>query len=162
MTLAQAAMAEMRALIFELRPESLEVEGLIAALNKQIAATTARHAIMVEAYLGEEPNLALPVKEVLYRVCQEALQNIVKHSGATSVSVTLSRPGEFLSLEIKDNGTGFDTSQIFPGHMGLISMPERAATIGADYEITSAPGQGTTVRVSVPTLGTEVQNGATG
>jgi signal transduction histidine kinase len=148
MTLAQAAMAEMRALIFELRPESLETEGLVAALTKQVAAVEARHGIAVEAVLDEEPRVTLAVKEVLYRVCQEALHNVVKHADASTVRVSLMHSNGWLSLEVKDNGVGFDTAQQFPGHIGLVSMPERAATIGATYEVTSAPGEGTTIRIS--------------
>jgi len=70
--LAQAGLTEMRALIFELRPESLELEGLVAALTKQSAALTARHGIAIELSLCYEPNVSLQVKEVLYRIAQEA------------------------------------------------------------------------------------------
>jgi signal transduction histidine kinase len=159
LTLSAAAMAEMRALIFELRPESLEVEGLIAALTKQVEATAARHGITIDAHLGPEPDVEITVKEVLFRVCQEALHNVVKHSHATAAGVSLSNESGLLTLEVTDNGVGFDTTQTFPGHMGLISMPERAAAIGATCEITSAPGAGTRVRVGVP-LASRVDGGS--
>ena len=70
----------MRALIFELRPESLEMEGLVAALTKQIAALQVRHGIEVELNLCDEPDVPLAVKEAVYRIAQEALHNAVKHA----------------------------------------------------------------------------------
>jgi signal transduction histidine kinase len=148
MTLTQAAMAEMRALIFELRPESLEVEGLVVAIEKQVAAIAARHGIMIQVELCEEPDVPQPLKEVLYRVCQEALHNVVKHSGASFATVFLTDKDGQLVLEIADKGRGFDTRQSFPGHMGLISMPERATKIGATLEIRSVIGEGTTIRLT--------------
>ena len=147
--LAEAGLAEMRALIFELRPESLETEGLVAALEKQVAATRARYGIEVEASLPEEPSLSLPEKEVFYRIAQEALHNVVKHARASRVEVTLSANNGSTSLEVRDNGVGFDASQSFPGHMGLVSFTERASSIGARVEVESAPGAGTAVRLSL-------------
>jgi PAS domain S-box-containing protein len=82
LSLADAGLAEMRALIFELRPESLETEGLIAALEKQASALRARHEVEVEAVLCDEPNVSLEKKEALYRITQEALHNTVKHARA--------------------------------------------------------------------------------
>ena len=75
MSLAEAGLAEMRALIFELRPESLEQEGVVAAIEKQAASTQARYKLAVETALGDEPDCALDVKEALYRIAQEALHN---------------------------------------------------------------------------------------
>jgi signal transduction histidine kinase len=147
--LADAGLAEMRALIFELRPESLEAEGLVAALEKQIAATRARYGLEVEANLGEEPSLSLAEKEVFYRVAQESVHNIVKHAHASRVEVRLTAGDGSVSLEVRDNGVGFDTSQSHPGHMGLISFTERAASIGATVTVQSAPGAGTAVRLSL-------------
>jgi PAS domain S-box-containing protein len=147
--LAEAGLAEMRALIFELRPESLEIEGLVAALEKHVAATTARYGIKVTGEFGSEPDLSLGGKEVFYRVAQEALHNVVKHSRAATASVRLVNNGD-LTLEVRDDGVGFDAKQSFPGHMGLVSMNERAATIGAHVEVESQPGEGTTVRLVLP------------
>ena len=83
LSLAEAGLAEMRALIFELRPESLATEGLVVALEKQTAALQARHHLQVVTQLMPEPDVPLPVKEALYRVSQEGLHNIVKHAGAS-------------------------------------------------------------------------------
>ncbi len=144
--LAEAGLAEMRALIFELRPESLEIEGLVAAIQKQVAATSARYNIAVTDDLGTEPDLSLPDKEVFYRVAQEALHNVVKHAKATEATIRL-RDNGALTLEVSDNGIGFDSGASFPGHMGLVSMSERAANIGANIEVESQPGAGTTIRL---------------
>src|SRR6266545_7612705 len=87
LSLAEVGLAEMRALIFELRPESLESEGLNAAIRKQVDAVQARHGIHVDFLPCEEPDLPLAVKEAVYRVAQESLTNVVKHSRATEVRV---------------------------------------------------------------------------
>ena len=150
LSLAEAGLAEMRALIFELRPESLEIEGLVAALDKQVAATAARHRIEVTSDLGEEPALSLPEKEIFYRIGQEALHNVVKHARAGRASVRLAQENGSLVLEVGDNGGGFDPQQAFPGHLGLVSMRERAESIGATLHIASKPGQGTLVRLRKP------------
>jgi signal transduction histidine kinase len=157
--LADAGLAEMRALIFELRPESLESEGLVAALEKQIAATRARYGLEVVAELCDEPGISLIQKEVFYRVAQESLHNIVKHARATRVDLDLSNDDGALTLHVRDNGVGFDATQTFPGHMGLVSFNERAASIGAELSVDSAPGSGTTVRLSFAPAGASAIGG---
>lgn len=147
--LAGTAQAEMRALIFELRPESLEQEGLVACLTRQAAATRARHEIAVELKLCEEPEAPLAVKEVLYRIAQEAMHNTVKHARASRIDLCLEEIPGHLMLEVADNGAGFDTAHDYAGHLGLTSMRERVAAIRATMLIDSAPGQGTRIRVLV-------------
>jgi signal transduction histidine kinase len=147
LSLAEAGLAEMRALIFELRPESLEIEGLVAALDKQVAATAARYGIEVTSNLIEEPEMSLAHKEIFYRIGQEALHNVVKHARATKATVRLARDNGSFVLEVGDNGVGFEAGQSFPGHMGLVSMSERAQSIGAQLEVESAPGKGTKVKL---------------
>jgi len=149
MSLAEAGLAEMRALIFELRPESLEMEGVVAALTRQTDALRARHGLEVFTAFGAEPDMPLLVKETLYRVAQEALHNIVKHAQANRVEVELTTDGDGTSLEIKDNGRGFDTQAAFPGHLGLRSMRERVEGIGGTFQVVSKPDQGTCIRVEV-------------
>jgi PAS domain S-box-containing protein len=149
-TLAEAGMTEMRALIFELRPESLEKEGLVAALEKQAAAVQARHGIRVEAELDREPGVSLEVKEALYRVAQEALHNTVKHARATNVKLKLEESPEGFTLGISDDGVGFDSRKEFPGHLGLKSMRERATRLGGALEVASEPGQGVRIIARVP------------
>jgi signal transduction histidine kinase len=146
---ADAGMAEMRALIFELRPESLASEGLVAALRKQTAALGARHQIPVTTEFGPEPELTLPQKEMLYRVAQEAMHNIVKHARATSAEVRLVGDNGRVVLEVCDNGQGFDMTQEFPGHLGLKSMRERVERGGGLLTIASAPAGGTRIVVKL-------------
>lgn len=149
-TLTEVGLAEMHALIFELRPESLETEGLVAALIKQVAVLRTRYKLTVEADLGEEPALSLERKESLYRIAQEALHNIVKHAHASIVMLRLVRLTNELLLEVRDNGRGFDPTGPFPGHLGLLSIRERVARIDGTFSIESASGQGTYIRVRVP------------
>ena len=148
-TLAEAGMTEMRALIFELRPESLEKEGLVAALEKQ-AAVQARHGIRVETTFGEEPDAPLEAKESLYRIAQEALHNTVKHARAANVKLKLGRDFEGIKLEVTDDGVGFDTGGDFPGHLGLKSMRERVSRQGGTLEIASRPGKGVRIFARIP------------
>jgi signal transduction histidine kinase len=150
LSLAEAGLAEMRALIFELRPESLEQEGLVEALRKQVAATQARFSITVDATLCDEPDTSIDVKEAVYRVGQEALHNLVKHAKASRAALTLSHDNGTVSLEVRDDGAGFDPEGDFAGHLGLRSMQERAAKVGGSLAITSAPGQGTVVQMRIP------------
>jgi signal transduction histidine kinase len=149
-TLAEAGMTEIRALIFELCPESLEKEGLVAALEKQAAAIQARHGIRVETAFGEEPDAPLEAKESLYHIAQEALHNTVKHARAVNVKIQLGRDFEGITLEISDDGVGFDARDDFPGHLGLNSMRERAWRQGGTLEIVSAPGKGANIFALVP------------
>ncbi|HEX2281991.1 MAG TPA: histidine kinase [Thermomicrobiales bacterium] len=108
LSLAEIGLAEMRALVFELRPESLETNGLVASLEEQIVSLRARHAIEVDFADCDEPDLPLPVKEAVYRIAQEAIHNTIKHSQATSLKVELVCTDEKLQLELIDNGRGFD------------------------------------------------------
>ena len=148
--LAEAGLAEMRALIFELRPEFLSQEGLVAALHRQAAAVQARHQLSITVDAAVEPEAAPATKEALYRIAQEALNNIAKHAGARAVVITLEASTGELVLRVRDDGRGFDAAKSFPGHLGLHSMRERAASVGAVIVISSAPGHGTEVTIRVP------------
>ena len=145
--LAEAGLAEMRALIFELRPESLAEQGLVVAIEKQAASMRARYGIAVAATLCDEPDVPLPMKEALYRVAQEAMHNVVKHARATAVDVALADDAGAVTLEVRDNGLGFDPDGDFPGHLGLRSMRERVTRLGGIFEVTSAANEGTAIRV---------------
>ncbi len=150
LSLSEAGLAEMRALIFELRPESLETEGLVAALEKQVAALEARHGIAVESILCNEPMVSLETKEAIYRIVQEALHNTVKHARATNVRIRMECNPEWITLDISDDGVGFDVQGDFPGHLGLHSMRERASRLGGTLEIESAPGRETRIYTRIP------------
>ena len=147
---AEAALTEMRALIFELRPESLETEGLVVAISRQAAALHARQDIVVTTELCDDPDLSLKIKQELYRVVQEAMHNTVKHARAKKVNVCLQLDTDGLLLEVCDDGIGFDTSGSFPGHLGLHSMQERIGRLGGKLLIESTPGQGTCIRAQLP------------
>lgn len=149
LSLAKAGMTEMRALIFELRPESLEQEGLVAALGKHVDVLRVRHHIEVELTTDAEPALSLKAKEALYRVAQEALHNIVKHAEATHVQVCLQQQESMVELSIRDNGVGFDAGGNFPGHLGLVSMRERVEKVGGTFIVTSTQGEGSCVLARV-------------
>ena len=147
---AETALTEMRALIFELRPESLETEGLVAALGRQAAALRARHGLEVAMELGDEPDLSLKVKQELYRFAQEALHNTVKHARANRVDMRMHSSPEGFLLEVFDDGVGFDPASAFPGHLGLHSMRERVTRLGGGLQIESAPGHGTRIHLRLP------------
>jgi signal transduction histidine kinase len=149
--LSRGAMAEMRALIFELRPGALAEEGLVAALVKQAAALTAREEVVITL---EAPDIELELdavtEEHLYRIVSEALHNVIKHAHADHAVVTLERETGVLRVEVSDDGAGFDQELARAGHLGLSTMIDRAALIGAELLVTSAPGAGTTVALSLP------------
>ena len=149
LSLAEAGLAETRALIFDLRPESLEIEGLVAALTKQAAPLSARHGIEVHTDLCDEPALPLDIKEALYRIAQEALHNTMKHAQARRVDVRLADQAGTIVLEVCDDGRGFNPDSSFAGHLGLRSMSERATQLGGTLQIESAPGRGTCVRAEI-------------
>jgi signal transduction histidine kinase len=150
--LAQSALAEMRMLIFELRPGALAEEGLIAAVRKLAASIGAREEIEIDV---DAPAHRLPleyaIEENLYRFVQEALNNVVKHADARRVVVRVAAEEQDarLVVEVRDDGTGFDPAMTHPGHMGLETMAVRARELGGDYAVVSTPGAGTTVRITV-------------
>jgi signal transduction histidine kinase len=149
--LTRGALAEMRALIFELQPGALAEEGLVAAIGKQASALSAREGLAIEV---DGPTDRLPisaeVEEQLYRLGQEALANVVKHARAHSATVRIAATGDTISIEVSDDGRGFDPAAVGPDHFGLRSMRGRVADLGGRLEITSTPGRGTTLRVEVP------------
>ena len=150
LSLAEAALADMRSLILELQPEALEREGLVGALVKRAEAIKGRYDIDVRTDLPDEPPIPVGTKQDIYRIAQEALHNLVKHSHAKHASLRLRVDRDALTMEVADDGEGFDPSQSYPGHFGLPSMRERAQSGGGELQIESRPGEGTTVRVRVP------------
>jgi signal transduction histidine kinase len=149
LSLAEVGLSEMRTLIFELRPESLEEEGLISALAKQADSIRARHGIDVTTEFCAEPPLPLQVKSDIYRIAREALHNAIKHAQATHLTLCFCEIPSGYILEIRDNGYGFDTSQSFPGHLGLKSMRERAVSLNGTFQIESKVGAGTHITLTI-------------
>ncbi len=146
--LSRGALAEMRTLLLELRPAAL-VDADMGELLKQLAASiTGRARIPVSVEIEGECGQAPEVKVALYRIAQEALNNVAKHSGATQARVGLFCEADKIELIIGDNGKGFDISHTSPSSLGLGIMRERAKGIGAQVTIDSHPGQGTIVTVT--------------
>jgi signal transduction histidine kinase len=149
--LTRGALAEMRALILELRPGALSEEGLVAALTKQAAALSAREGVVFEVDgPGERLLLEPEVEEQLYRVGQEALANVVKHARASRATVCIAAEDDTVSIEVSDDGRGFDPAAVGPDHFGLRSIRGRVADLGGRLEVRSTPGRGTVLRVEVP------------
>lgn len=148
--LADAGLAEMRALLFELRPDSLETQGLVVALAKHVDALRTRYGITAEAMLGAEPETTPEAKHALYRIAQESLHNVAKHSRARHVLLRLLNGPGTVTLVVTDDGVGFDSQASFPGHLGLRSMHERAREVGGTLKVDSRPGQGSRIRATVP------------
>jgi signal transduction histidine kinase len=146
----EVGLAEIRALLFELRPELLETEGLVVALRKRVVMLQTHSRLPVEVLLEAEPAIPLESKHALYRVAQEALHNVVKHAQAGRVTLRLTGGAQELVLAISDDGRGFDTAASFPGHLGLRSMQERVTQLDGVLSIESARGAGTTVIARVP------------
>lgn len=143
--LTQGALAEMRTLLFELRPDALMHAELSSLLPYLVDSVVARTKARVEFdYDGE---IALPpdVKVAFYRIAQEALNNIVKHAQATEIAIGVYQMATEVVMRIADDGIGFDAAQLPPGHFGLGIMQERAQMIEAALEIETAPEQGTTI-----------------
>ncbi|MDX1995556.1 MAG: PAS domain S-box protein [bacterium] len=145
--LTQGALAEMRTLLLELRPEALVKTSLTELLEHLVNTVIARKDIDAYLHCHRPVRLEPDVHIAFYRIAQEAINNIVKHAQATMVDLTLQEDETMIWLEIRDNGVGFDFSQIPPGHLGLTSMAERAAALGARLDIHSEPDEGTTVNL---------------
>ncbi|HEX5014501.1 MAG TPA: GAF domain-containing protein [Candidatus Limnocylindrales bacterium] len=148
--LQREALAEMRALIFELRPGNLEQDGLLPALKTHTAALQGRIGLPIVVTSDLQERLPLNVEEVLYRISQEALHNVVKHAAARQVTLSIDRVRGGLRLRIADDGKGFDQSSVPDGHLGLAGMRARAEKIGATMSVASKPGSGTTIEVFLP------------
>ena len=129
-SLVEVGMAEMRALLFELRPEALAEEGLVVALEKRAAALRGRYGLKITTALGEEPTASLHVKEALYRVGQEALANALRHARAEHVRMRLETVGETLVPEVRDDGIGFNWSTELGGPLAPLA-PRRSRSFSS-------------------------------
>ena len=150
-TLTSGAQAEMRTLLLELRPQELVEVDLHELLGHLVAAMEARKKMEVTVDV-EQVDLDPTQRVAFYRIAQEALTNITRHSAATVVSLTLRRRtvnGSVGGVELRvvDNGRGFDVENVSPGHLGLSIMRERAEAIGAELVLRAAPGHGTDLTV---------------
>ncbi len=146
--LTRGAMAEMRALLAELRPSTLTDTELGDLLRLLANAFTGRTNVPTNVMVNGEGSLPADTQVALYRICQEAFNNIAKHAKASRVNIDIRHtPGE-LVVSICDNGCGYDSTKLTPsGHYGLIMMQERAESVGATLTITSQPGKGTEINI---------------
>ena len=149
--------SEVNFLVWELRPSALDDLGLAAAIDNYVREWSRHYGVNAEFHAGRlgRARLKENVEINLYRIAQEALNNVQKHARAKNANVVLEARERTLVLVIEDDGDGFDTSEIRAGRevgggLGLVGMHERAAIIGGAIEIESAPGSGTTVFVRVP------------
>jgi signal transduction histidine kinase len=147
---------ELQRLIADLRPSHLDDLGLSSALRWYANTLQERIKLAVHVeILGEERQVASPVKIALFRIAQEALTNVVKHSQAKNVQVVLTYGDKSVQIRVTDDGRGFDMEAAGSGKRvswGLKGMEERTSLLGGKFEVHSRPGQGTTVEVSIPYL----------
>jgi PAS domain S-box-containing protein len=145
--LTRGALAEMRTLLVELRPNALVDVPLPVLLKQLCESFIGRARLPVQLNVDGQRTLSPEVQLAFYRITQEALNNIVKHAKATQVIVTL-RLDDHVRLSIVDNGVGFDPAGVPPNHLGTKIMRERAEAIGAMYSLYSEPGEGTQISVT--------------
>jgi signal transduction histidine kinase len=145
-TLLTRAMEELHGVIFALRPPDLDDLGVVAAIERYINQVQRSGLNCRLELIGEPPSLMPEVRLAVYRIVQEALHNALRHAAADQAVVQLETTDHLLRVIIRDNGAGFDPeSATRPSALGLLSMRERAAAIGAAFAVTSRPGDGTTI-----------------
>ena len=146
--LAQQAGAELTTLIHELRPPTLERKTLSAALGELLLEWSRQNGIEVDSNLEEDLTLTLPAEQALFRVAQESLANVARHSKASKVAVTLANENDEVKLTIEDNGKGFDLERVARG-VGLDSMRERMESVGGRLEVSSQKTKGARMTAAV-------------
>jgi NarL family two-component system sensor histidine kinase LiaS len=135
-------------LIHELRPPTLERKTLSAALQELLVEWSRQNGIEVDSNIEEDLTLALPAEQALFRVAQESLANVARHSKASKVVVTLANDNDTVRMTIEDNGKGFDVERVARG-VGLDSMRERMESVGGRLEISSRKPRGTRMTTAV-------------
>lgn len=147
---ARQGMAEMRRLIFELRPSIVEEAGLVGALRSRIESVESRAGVKADLHAPVTCDLPQAFECELYHIALEALNNMMKHADASNVVVRLDCTPDVIRLQVQDDGVGFDPSAVGTGGgFGLKCMRERAHGLGGELTIQSTPGQGTLVLVEV-------------
>ena len=150
--LTRGALAEMRALLLELRPATLSEVGVGELLRQLTEAITGRARVPITLTVDGQPQLQPDVQIALYRIAQEALNNVARHANASQAAVYLHCRADEIELRISDNGQGFDPSCVALEHLGLSIMRERAEAIGATLRVESQPGSGAQVIVIWPQI----------
>lgn len=155
LTLSEAALKDLRALVRDLRADDLPNDGLVVMLRKLADHLTLHHGLHAQVDTIDEPVVPLAIKDALYRIAREAASNTVKHASASHLTLSLLRCPRALILEIADDGAGFDPILRYIGHFGLQAMTERLLPFRGSLEINSQLGHGTRVRARVPLPGAE-------
>jgi signal transduction histidine kinase len=149
---AQESLADMRLLIYELRPPILEKEGLVATLQNRLTSVEDRVRIKSNIQTNLTERLPTQVEEGLYQITREALNNIIKHAHAKNILIRLQKETDFVFMEIVDDGDGFEPDTIRrTGCLGLANMQECARSRSWRLQIESSPGNGTRIKVEVET-----------
>ena len=148
--LIRGALAEMRSLLLEMRSGAAPDQSLGQLLNTLAEATRARANLAVSLNAEGDRQLPTEIALALYRITQEALNNVIKHAEATRVDMMLLSNPDRVEIHIRDDGRGFDPQAIPAGHMGISIMLERAKKIGGDIQIQSHPGRGTEISIMWP------------
>ncbi|HET7489267.1 MAG TPA: GAF domain-containing sensor histidine kinase [Acidimicrobiales bacterium] len=150
--LVETLFAELKGLVGELRPPAVERDGLVGALAKHLDVVSRAHGVATAVGTSGHGALAPEVEAQLFRIAQEAASNAVRHGRPSRVDVAVDLGPDEVTLTVADDGTGFDPAAraVRSRRLGLTSMRERAASLGGRLTVTSAPGQGTTVRAVVP------------
>lgn len=143
--LTRGALAEMRTLLFELRPAALNQASLPDLIKQISESVIGRERLPIHLGLSGACEIPCGVKVEIYRIIQEGLNNIIKYARATCVELTLRLEAGSVYLEIRDDGIGFDPVNVKPTSMGLRIMRERADSIQAYLQVNSRPGEGTTI-----------------
>jgi PAS domain S-box-containing protein len=146
---ARQALKEMRLFLFQMKPVDLEHAGLVAALHERLAAVEGRANIKARLLADDDLNLPLEKETILYYIAQEALNNIMKHANASSVTIFLRNRKTSITLEVVDDGCGFDPKISGKGGMGLRIMQERVAKMDGKLLIKSIPEKGTKITVTI-------------
>jgi len=153
---SRQALQEMRLMVFELRPPELEIKGFTIALQERLEAVEARTGIETVLDMSLEKRLPSNIELGLYSIAREALNNILKHSHATKMKITLQKKMGSIIFEIQDNGIGLDALKASnSAGLGIKGMKERADQIGANLTLENAPESGTLLRVEVPDGGND-------
>ncbi len=147
--LAGEALAELRSVIVELRPADLDRHGIVETLRKHVTLLDRLHPVEICFHASAPGDLEPAVEVALLRVAQEAVHNALRHARAGRIDLRLSRENLRVTLEIADDGVGFDVDAVSARGLGLTSMGDRAESVGGRLSVSSAPGEGTTVRVEV-------------
>jgi signal transduction histidine kinase len=149
-SLLALALDQLKAAVYDLRPVMLDDLGLAAALRWYVNARVESPQLEVAMQLDEEQRLAPAIETALYRVGQEALANVVEHSGARRAELKLELKPGYAVVTVFDDGHGFELGQARGRGLGLLSMRERLAQLGGQFNVITAPGQGTRVYAVVP------------